>query len=196
MKNQKILSLLMMAIAGLLVFAGSASATTLTSPSGTFVGDGTVLKFQSEGATSLDGTIKITCQKSIVEGEVGTEGVTRKSKNKKITFEECGSNTVTVIEPGTVILHYSLFRGAKLTSHGKRVTALTHNILGTVHCIYVTSSTEIGTLTGSSETGAAATLDIGSAGIPQESTDFGCKDDAVWTGNYKVTTPSFLDVDP
>jgi hypothetical protein len=189
MKYAKMLGLLLIAAAALMAFAGTASAK-LTSASGTEIAAGTVIKAQSEGATSLGGTIKLTCQKSTIEETVSAKGGTS-STVTSLTFTECGANTVSVSTGGTAAVESS---GTSKSTNAE-VTALTHNILGTVHCIYKTNSTDVGTLTDSSTTGSTARWDIGSAGIPQVATDFGCKDDAVWTGNYKVTTPDFLDVD-
>lgn len=64
------------------------------------------------------------------------------------------------------------------------------------HCIYKTSSTDIGTLTGSANTESNPTLDI-EATIPRTGGRSGafCGSTAKWTGSYKVTAPNPLNVD-
>jgi len=200
MKYAKMLGLLAIVAAAVMAFAGSASATELTnSASGTKVAKGDTIHAENESNTVLDGTVNITCKKSTVDGTVSNAGgasATVEGSISSLTFTECGANTVTVSTGGELILHAIGSGNGTLTSSKAKVTVLTHNILGTVHCIYTTGATHIGTLTGSNNLGGnTATLHIDSAAIPQESTDFGCGNDAEWTGDYLVDSPMYLSVD-
>jgi len=205
MKYAKMLGLLAVAAAALMAFAGSASATTLTitNPPGTKVvaPAHTPIVAHAVGETILDGTVNIKCKKSLVEGETENEGsssTTVKGPLSKLTFEECGANTVTVVNKGSLEIHTDSATAdgnGTLTSTGAEVTVLTHNILGTVHCIYITNETDVGTLDGSTKTGGTATLTVDSVPIPRASTDFGCGSTSEWTAHYTITSPDWLDVD-
>jgi hypothetical protein len=219
MKYAKILGLLAMAAAALMAFAGSALATTLTSPANTTLGVGAKIHATNVGNAVLDGPVGVTCKKSTVEGEVtgaGSASTTVKGSITTLTFEECGTATVNVINKGTLEAHtdtttirhtepvettdlgtHTVANGnGSLTSSGALVTVLTHNILGTTHCEYETNATYIGTVDGSKNTGGTATLTVSSAEIPVVETDFGCGFQPVtWTAEYTVTTPDYLDVD-
>jgi hypothetical protein len=200
MKYARMLGLLIAAVASLMAFASSAAATTATdSAGGSPVEVGDTISMSSVGNSVIDGTVNITCKKSSGEGKVenaGSSSITFKFHWSFFSFSECGSNTVTVVSGGTVTVHFRIFPPrAKFTWGGSKITVLTHNILGTVHCIYVTEETEAGELDGSNETGGNATLTIDSAPIPRESTDFGCGSTSEWTAEYTITTPSYLAID-
>ena len=75
MKYAKMLGLLAVAAAALMAFAGVASATTLTSPSGTTYTS--TIKATSEGTTTLHNSslgIAVSCEESTVEGKVEKHG--------------------------------------------------------------------------------------------------------------------------
>ncbi|MGN6257580.1 MAG: hypothetical protein ACTHN3_07510 [Solirubrobacterales bacterium] len=195
MKYVKILGLFALTAAALMAFTGNASATTLTSPAGTTYTGAIVA--ESEGENTLINTsigLKVQCEVSKVEGKVemhGT-GVTAAGKLTSLTFEKCTNNySVKVFHLGALEIHNISGTGnGTVTSNGTQVTVSTP--LG-FSCVYETSSTDIGTLTG----GAPVTLDIGSATIPRvsEESPF-CGSSGTWTGSYKVTTPGTLLVDP
>jgi hypothetical protein len=215
MKYAKILGLLAIATAALMAFAGSASATTLTDTNGNQIGLNAIVHAENVGNTVLDGTVNITCKKSTVEGKITNAGSATETVSgpiEALTFEECGNNTVTVVNKGTLEIHTdsttivhengthtTLTTGdtgdGTLTSSGARITVLTHNILGTVHCIYITGNTRVGTLHGSEgDLGVheTPTLTVNSAPIPREGTDFGCGSTSDWTAHYTVTTPDYI----
>lgn len=173
--------------------------TTVTSPKGTKLGTGTEIKAESEGAVEFAGTITFSCQKSTMEGKIsnaGGEGATVSAELSKQTFTECGNHTVEVKKPGSLEIHSLENSNGTLTSTGAEITVLTHGIfLGTRHCIYTTSKTDLGTLTGSTTTGATATFDVGPVTTGQSATDANCGSNAEWGGSYKVTTPDSLYVD-
>jgi hypothetical protein len=205
MKYAKVIGVLAIMVVALMVLASTAAATEGTdSAEGSPVETGDVFHAVAEGSTSLDGTVNITCQNSTVLGHIenpGSATTTLLAKLTTFTFEECGNTTITVVNTGTMEIHTDTPEvddgNGVLTSTGVQVTVLTHNILGTVHCLYVTEETSVGTLTGSNhqlstEKPQTATLDIGSSGIQRLATDFGCGNSSVWTGSYSVTSPDYL----
>ena len=167
----------------------------LTSPAKTQVSPGTNLHVANEGNIVLDGTINITCKSSTAAGKVvaGTNvGIWILST---LTFTECGNNTVTVVNAGTVELQATTGGNGTMKSTGAEVTVLTHNILGTVHCIYYSEGTELGVFKGSVNTGGTAKWELGSVSIPRKATDFGCGSTSELTALYKFTSPDYLDID-
>jgi hypothetical protein len=205
MKYAKMLGLLALAAAALMAFAGSASAkTTLTDKVGNVVPLKTVLHSENEGVVKLDGPLVIECSKSTVQGETddyssAATGETLTGEIDELTFEECGSRTITVLKRGTLEIHTEkeIANGnGTLTSSGAEITVLAHlpfNV--TVHCRFGTEGTDIGQLTGSKNTGKTATLDI-TGKIPVLTPSFACGENpAQWTGSYSVTSPDYLDVD-
>lgn len=202
MKYMKMFGWLVVVASVLMVFAGIASATELTSPKGTKLEKGAVIEAELEGAVQLDGTIDIQCQKAGGDGEVTNAGGPSDTVTGFAvfgTFSECGKDTVTVLETGTVEIH-SLGNGnGTLTSSDAEVTVQVHRtIFGfpiTTHCIYATNHTDIGVVTGTGTTGGKATHDIGSAPIPQIETDGACGESAILTGTLVVTAPEALYVD-
>jgi len=192
MKYVKILGLLAVAAAALMAFAASASATTLTSPTGTtYTG---AIHADNEGThVTLDNPIaNIECH-STVSGNVEQHGpgVTVKG-NITVTFTSCTEGWhVTVLNSGNLEVHKkagTTYDGT-LTSNNAEVSATVSGIT----CVYGTSATDVGTLTG----GTTPTLDI-EAKIPVltgKSSIFCGTSATTWTGSYTVTTPGSLYVD-
>ncbi len=205
MKHLKMLGLAAIAAGALMAFvgAGTASATELICKNGSGVEE------MCAAPTSISAEVQpgtkvvldppfgaIECSKSAVSGSASTGGATStpNGSNSTLTFESCNA-TVTVLKKGSLEVHT---QGATandnglLTSTGTEVTV---EFIGT-HCIFATSNTNIGTLTGSDTTKGKATLDI-SATIPRTGGRSGafCGSTAAWTGAYTVTAPAFLDID-
>ena len=177
--------------------AATASATELNSISGTY-GTGTTIAASAEGTTVLHPPIgDIECEESKVEGKTtnaGGSSETVKGNIETLTFSKCNA-TVTVLKKGTLEVHTRTSEedlNGTLTSSGAEVTVV---FVG-FHCIFSTNSTDLGTVTGSGNTGGNATLDI-EATIPRTGGSSGifCGSEAEWTGSYKVSSPSHLDVD-
>jgi hypothetical protein len=190
MNHMKMLGLLAGVAAALMGFAGTASATYLTSPSGTVYTD--AMHFQSEGDIALHGPTTTTCRKSTFEGDVETHGLatTVASVLSKFTLEEC-NNHVVVENAGSLIIHTtgaSSNGNGTVTSTGLTITIKTTSL--NLHCLYVTEITDIGALTGSNSSNA--TLDIDSVRIPRHVGSIFCGSYLEWTGTYKVTIPSTL----
>jgi hypothetical protein len=199
MKHVKMLGLAAVAAAALMAFLGaaSASATVLcenTPAAGTdcssLVAKGTNLVFTGEGSTTLTGPfgeVIATCTESTVEGptsNVGSTTETVKGSITKLTFNNCGTRTVTA-NPATLgtleVHHIAGSDNGTVTSNDTTVT-ITNTPFGT--CTFLTNNTDIGTMTGTSKTGGAPTFDI-SATIPHESSNF-CPN-GTWEGSYKYT---------
>ncbi len=196
MRYVKIFGLLAVAAAALMAFAGSASATTLTSPLGTTY-TGEIHADNENGHVKLENPIaKIECA-STVSGHIerhGT-GVTVGGKITTLDFTGCTNSWhVTSIANGELELHYVSAGVGTLTSTGAKVDTTR---LG-VTCVYQTNETHIGTATDSSITKGTATLHV-SAEIPINSTESSglCgSGKAKWEGAYTVTTPMELWIDP
>jgi hypothetical protein len=192
MKYVKMIGLMAIAAAAVMAFAGTASATTVTSPSGTLYTGKIVAA--SGGHVVLDNPIaKIECS-SKVEGTVTSHGagVTAKGTISSLTFgSPVGTCTdswhVTVVSAGSLEIHGTGGNNGTLTSSGATVEATRFGIT----CRYATNNTDIGTFTG----GTPATLDI-SASIPFHSGSVFCGTGATaWTGAYDGTSPGSLFID-
>jgi len=200
MKPLKTFGLVAVVATALMAFAGTgtASATVLcgnssgTSKCTEAYAEGTEIQAVNEGTTTLTTSFKnIECSESTVAGKVTNPGgkSTAVSGNvETLTFGSCNC-TVTVLKKGT--LSVSQIAGTDngtLSSSGAEVTASCSTIFGTVHCIYSTSETDLGTLTG----GNPAKMDISSANIPRLTTSALCDETANWDATYKITGPTPL----
>ncbi|MGN6254287.1 MAG: hypothetical protein ACTHO8_04815 [Solirubrobacterales bacterium] len=199
MKYVKMLGLAAIAAAALMAFAavGSASAaTTLTCGSGTLCAAETTIESKSEGKAVLDAPFgNVECE-STVKGHTTNTAGSPDGPITSLTWSNCGGDTVTTLENGSLSIETegaTSNNNGTLKSTGSKVTVI-H--LG-VHCIYETSGTTLGKVTGSANTAnGKATLDI-SATIPRVGGNGGafCGSSAPWTGSYEVTSPATLNVD-
>jgi hypothetical protein len=189
MKYVKMLGLLAVAAAALMAFAGTASATTVTSPTGTTY---TSTIKASAGTTELHGSfITVSCKKSTVEGSVESHGAatTAGGAISSLTFSECNF-PVKVLKAGSLEVHgISGTENGTLTSKNAEITIET----SIANCIFTTKAegTDVGTLTG----GSPAKLDINSASIPRTGHSVFCGGSGTWTGGYEVTTPTSVFID-
>lgn len=201
MKHAKKL-LLAAATAGVLIAAigtGSASATelTCTNPPGTVVmcPANTVLHFQSNGHVVLDSLSgKVSCNLTF-EGHTSNTGSSSETVTGPITTwapSGCTTANVQVLRLGAFALHKINPHQARLTATETEVTVETFGL----HCIFTTSNTELGTITGSSETGGNAALDL-SGTIPRTGGRSGafCGSSTPITGGFTITSPSWLEFD-
>ena len=187
MKFVKMLGLLAVAAAALMAFAGVASATTVTSDSGTTP----TIHAESEGSTTLHGVVDITCNNSTVQGAVSTHGtgVTAGGAISSLTFTNCGNNDVSVKKAGSLEVHALAGGNGTLTSSGAEISIQVTS-LG-ITCVFTTNSTHIGTVTA----GKNATMHIDSAAIPRTGGSVFCGSSGEWTGSYSVNSPTNLSVD-
>ncbi|HEX5527279.1 MAG TPA: fibronectin type III domain-containing protein [Solirubrobacterales bacterium] len=193
MKNLKLLVLVAAAAAAwACITAGTVFATTL----GLFTG--ATIVAEAEGGTVLDspaGTIQ--CSESAIGGRVTNAGSSTETASELvegINFKRCNA-TVSILNTGSLEYHTretNANNNGTLTSSGLELTT---EVFGT-HCIFKTSNTDIGTVTGSVNTGAGATLDI-SGNIPRTGGRSGvfCGSTVPWTGSYLVVCPSAMNVD-
>ena len=181
MKYVKMLGLLAMAAAALMAFAGTASASTLTSPKGTtYTGNITATSTNSKLHGSF---VTVECSHSEAKGKVEEHGaVDAGGKVSSLTFTGCNYVT-TVTATGKLNINSS----NAVFSSGAVIHV--HTSVGT--CTFTTNATQVGTLT----EGAGATLDINSAKIPRTGGNFLCGSSGTMTGNYTITTPSSLYLD-
>jgi RHS repeat-associated protein len=179
-----------------LISAGPASATVLcknnssTSSCSETYGTGTEMKATSEGTSTLTTAFKnIECSEATIQGKTTNEsGTAIEGKIETLTFGKCNCE-VKVIKGGTFsITQISATDNGTFKSSGTEVTTSCSTIFGTVHCIYATSSTDLGTLTG----GKPAKFDISSADIPRLTTNALCDETANWDATYKITSPEPL----
>ncbi|HEX5526941.1 MAG TPA: hypothetical protein VFX44_07050 [Solirubrobacterales bacterium] len=199
MSELKAFVLLAAALAAFGAFAASASATELSAETENgMVATGSTIAAEAEGTTVLHPPFgNIECKKSGLSGKTtNTGGATEtvSASIESLSFSECNA-TVTVLTKGTLEVHTrteSADGNGTLTSNGTEVTV---EFVGT-HCIFKTSNTDIGTLTGTQATRGSATLDI-AATIARTGGRSGafCGSTAQWTGSYKVTNPSAMTVD-
>jgi len=206
MKYARLFGMLALVAAASMAFVSTASATTATdSAEGSPVEVGDVIHAVSVGNVTTHGTVTLTCKKSTFQAVVtnpGSAATTLSGHLTALTFEECGNNTISVVNKGTFEIHTDhnspniIDHNGTLTLTGTEITTLSHNILGTVHCIYVTEGTYLGTIDGSANrSNGTATITSESPLIPYKSTDFGCGSGFEWTAHYTITTPDYLDID-
>lgn len=203
MKYVKMLGMLAIAAAALMAFVGTASASTITSPTGTAATNLTA----TAGATSLDGAfVTVTCQKSHVAGSVTSQGESQTVKGSisELSFTECnfpvkveanGTLELHAIRPGvsphtTCLAEDGDKCDGTLTSSEAKVTIET----SVGNCTFTTNGTSIGTVTGTATTGGKAQLDI-TGKIPRTGGSFLCGSSGTWTGSYTVDSPSTLWID-
>ena len=170
------------ALITVLAFAGTASASTLTSPEGTtYTGEIVATSTNSE----LDRAFVTTkCGHSETKGKVESHGPGANATIvfSSLTFTECNYRT-TVQKPGI----WEITSSNTVISNGMEFTMDTS--VGS--CTFSTSNTSIGPLT----EGANASLDINSPNLPKTGGNFLCGSSMTWTGSYDFTTPNDLWVD-
>lgn len=215
MKYLKTLGLAVLAVAAVMALAGTASATTLTSPAGTTLGVGAELKASAEKPFQVHTPIETrTCDNSQWTGKVIQKGGASETvvvELTNLTLDLCTSGyTFFVLKPGKLEIHTdsaSADGNGIVTWAGGSFTTLTHTIVGDFHCKYHISNATLGTLKGSKNlAGGTATLDVGSVQlIPDEPYPwwYYCSEEidgkevgpVLTGGSYTIGTPDYLDVD-
>lgn len=188
MKYVKILGLLAVAAAAPMAFVGTASATELTSS----VGSTPTIQATSTNV-AIDGPwVTIKCLKSQFEAQIESHGagVPASGKLSTLHFTEC-NYPVTVNKVGTLSVTGTATTGDG-TGMSSGIELSLHTSVGT--CVVTTSNTDLGTLTGSNNTGGHAVLDLTSAPLHRTGGNFLCGTWGNWTGNYTITSPSSLEV--
>ena len=196
MRNVRIFGLLAIIAGALMALAGSASATSITSPTGTALATGSSIHMESEEG-AVPGTKKvllhndvadIECESTLSATYSHTSAGRPTGNIDSLSFTNCGSWAVTVNALGRLEVHDDGGYNGTVTSYGTKVTASGFGI----NCVYETNAatgTDIGTITG----GSPATLDI-IASIPRVGGSFLCgPGNAGWTGNYVTTNAYYID---
>ena len=196
MRYPTITSLAAIIAIALSVSVDTTSATTLTSSSEqTYSG----LIHATSATTELQGeAFTVHCKRSTVTAGIETQSASTTAHGPVtiLNFSECNF-PVTVINGGRLEVHTPgrINNGnGTLTSTNAEITV--HGPFG-INCLYRTNGTDIGILTGSINqlNKGTATIDIDSAGIPRVGHSAFCGAVGIWTGDYRVTTPDYLDVD-
>jgi hypothetical protein len=203
MKQMKMLGLAAIAAAGLMAFleAGTASATVLCEttpaagtdcPEGWAVARGTKVVFSLDpGSSSLTtgpfGEVINTCTEASLEGSGSTAGSTTQTAVEtieKVTISGCvHPNTVNTATTGTLEVHH-IAGSDNGTITSNDYTQSIHGIPLFGTCSYVTSNTDVGTLTGTSVTKGAPTFDIAATLTHEPGTQ--CPN-ATWEGKFVYT---------
>jgi hypothetical protein len=195
MRRLKIIILSTTTLVASMAMAGNAAGSSAipTSPAGTtYTGKVHAL---SEGHVVIHNPIaKIECS-STLEGEVKVHdfGEPIKLPLNSLAFTGCTNKWAsTVTSLGTLAIDpIAGSSNGTVTWSGATITFTYEGI----NCRYKTESTHIGTLTGSKTTGGTATIDL-NANLPFHSGSVFCGTGATsFTGNYRVATPDYLDVD-
>ena len=176
-----------------LVGTNTASATELTCAPLVMCLKPTTIHAESQGHVIFHPTIgNIECS-STLELETTTTGSVTETITadlRALTFTGCTNGAVvTVLAKGNLELHTEepIDNGnGLLTFTGQEITFEQAGF----HCIFKTSSTALGRLTGSGTTGGNAVIDF-SGSIPRTGGRSGafCGSSASVTGTYKVTKP-------
>lgn len=176
----------------LLAGAAVASATVITNGEpGAYTG---AVKAAAVGSVVLHGPAEVTCKKSILEAAIESDGSAVKAEGKvsSLTFGECGTADVTVEGGGSLAIAATSGGNGTLTSSSAKIK-VQFTSLG-ITCVYATSGTDLGTVTGTNTTESSAALDISSAPITKTEGSFLCGSTGTWSGTYEVTTPSVMAV--
>ena len=195
---KKMLALLTAVAAALMGFAGSASATTVTSPPGvSYTGHIEASSENGHIVIHFGNGITIECG-GFLTGSITSHGagVTASGPITTMSFPGCtGGDTVTIVagSAGSIEFHSIGGGNATLTSTGATVTTI--DGATSVACGFTTASTHLGVVTGASTSTGHATLDLNSAKITRTHDSILCGTSGTWTGNYKVNTPTGLTFD-
>lgn len=198
MKYFKMLSLLAVAVAGMLALIGTASAVNTTAPAGTkYTGTTHSVSEQQKVVIRGPSSSVLKCESTThsQQTETKSNGETETILDHFV-FTHCEGGTVdnASTKPGTVIAHSLGSGNGAITSVGAEFTTTVNSIFGTITCVYATGSgTKIGTLTGASSSTGHATLHV-AATIPRTGGSGLCGSTAEMSGSYKVNTPTGLKI--
>jgi hypothetical protein len=194
MKYIKMLGLLAVAAAALMAFPGTASATEITSSTGSTP----TINATNVGQLELHGPVgSVICQKSTVAGTITSHGAGQPATGpiSTLNFTECNEH-VTVVKRGWLVIHVASSTGnGTLVSEGAEVTVVQTTIFGDVHCIYATGTgVHLGSITGAASGTGHAVLNM-SGSVPRVVTSGLCgSEPSEWTGSYKVNHPTGFQV--
>lgn len=192
MRCLKTFGLAAAALTASLALASTASATQITSPSGTvYTSEIAAQAGATEFNTPATGD-KISCEKSALAGKIEQHGtsVTAKGKLTSVSLSICAGGTITVLALGTLEFHTEgpgSNGNGTVTSTGLKLT--TTDLAGLM-CEYTTNNTHMG-----SATGGTPGVFMFHAHIPLSGGGLLCGSEAELISKYTVTTPSTFLVD-
>lgn len=187
MNHRRISALFVAPLLALLMFASTASADVLTSPSGTvYTG---AIQAAAEGHVVLDNPIAtIECASSLeAEVVVHGNGTNVWASVGSLSFTGCTNSWhVTVASGGMLFLNQTLGSSGEAFSNGMTIEATRFGVT----CRYKTEGTTLGEVT----SGWPATMEFGlGALIPFHSGSFLCGAGSTsLTGSYKLVAPESL----
>ena len=194
MTSRKILVFAGAAALALLAFTGTASATQLTSPAGTtYTGS---FHASDEAATIHTVLGSFSCAGTLAGNvEQHGSGIAVKGSITTLTFTACSIGvTVKALKTGTMEIHsIAGTNNGTVTLSGSEIEVFFPQF--GIRCLYSTSNTDIGTLTGSNITGATAAFDIAGTLAKSGGSVLCPNNGGTWTGKYKVSSPDNLLVD-
>jgi hypothetical protein len=186
MTYSKMLGIAAVAVAALMAFVGTASATILEDSEGKMPASSFITFEGTSNAVFKAGFATIQCTFSHLDGvttNAGGASETVVGSFSDVRFTTCGSATVTVLKKGAFSIHHTSSSNGTVTSEGLELTVAT----GGTSCTYGTpTATTIGTLTGGSSASFSA-----SASLARVAGGFLCANPATWTGTY-ATVPFAL----
>lgn len=198
MRYVKMLGLAALLAAALSAFAGvgTAAATTLTDGKKNILGAETKIHAASEGKLILKTAVgTVECEVTL-EAKTQNEGGAGKqifASLEQWIFKNCGMANAVTFTTGELQIFGAAGSEGELKNEGLEITIEKSGF----HCIYkFTTSTKIGTITGTEKTKKTATIDF-SATIPVTGGRSGgfCGMNATWTGSFEVDVPDALDID-
>ena len=148
--------------------------------------------------TDTSGNPIDTCTTSTVHGSLkyaGTSTTTAYGDISELTWgapgDPCTMTTTTVARGQLEIHHIAGAHNGTLTGKG---TVVAIQVFGN-ECLYGTEpTTDLGTLTGTTDTAKHATMDINAIILELPPKKFLCPDTTRWIANYTVTSPTGLNV--
>jgi hypothetical protein len=190
------------------VGAGTATAETILCtesrnpcPAAKADGEGTEVKASLVSGTKSKITTSfenIECGKSSLTAKVTSTGKAVGAGVEGLSFEECKTGggfacgAVSTLKKGTLELtQIAGTTNATVRSTGTEMTISCGTIFGTIHCIYKTEATDLGTLEG----GNPAKLKV-STELLRLTTSGLCAEKALWEAEYEVSSPKPLFVEP
>lgn len=200
MRYFKALALATVAVAALMGFVGSgtASATTLTKETGGILQTGNAVRIVNEGSVTLTAVpLSIECTVSEIEGKLATEtGASVEVSIETMTWDGCPCKVTTLTNGSLTVSVIGTGPDGVVALKNTEITFNCMTVFGPAHCIYKSAATgtTLGTLTGSRTTGATATMDVESGEMTGQIKSSYCAEKGRLDGKWKVTTPDVLNV--